>query len=172
MSRAALDQAVASLPLLEASELSALSKKVGALLQLSGRPQSAAKAARLEAADSFQAALYTALASALQRETGEHPAPFAAFLKGKMGEGFQTTALIAKASHEMWFPTATNTETVALCNIYAKLIVAQITESNHPLHWGRLCRDVGRLASIVNAAFPGYARSSIFSLILKQLSNG
>lgn len=170
MTKAVLEQAVGLLPNLSPAELEQLGTKVAALRAFSGPVSSSPPQVRgAGPAAAFTDLLFKAVADRLSETTGAAPPPvYAIFVRSKAGSFFVKGAEAACAAHGRWFSKATRVETAALVRIYTHCLFKQLDASGKPMTWvviGAMLRD---LPSIMDAAFPGYYRNGMMSIVLDR----
>lgn len=177
MSRA-LDQAKALLGQLSPAELEQLVERISALQALAGQGKGQALPAAENGPErvlarsgrdfeAFAELLYGALADAFQRETGTRWPPYAARLRSKHGASFRKAAMAAHEAHLSWFAEVGRVELVKLVRIYAVVVVARGMKWG----WQGVMNELAALGVNLSDAFPGYIRSGLQSIILKEKRN-
>jgi hypothetical protein len=69
------------------------------------------------------------------------------------------------------FESAQKVDRLKLYHMFAEMLKDEISQYNIPLSLLTMIRNVPRIPSLVNAAYPGYSESGVLSMILKGIRN-
>lgn len=118
--------------------------------------------------DDDRGLVYHELCDMIRRKTGAKPPPLARFLDTKYAPAFRSGAdEIIRYAVEHLKPRG-RAGMIQAIRLLVSLIVRQVMLENRvPIAIGPLACNLGRVAELVDEAFPGYMESGLLGMVLK-----
>lgn len=121
----------------------------------------------------FALLLYEAFSALRAERHGTRLPPYDIFrTRGGGFPAFLAAANSAEDVNDVWFPNQTNTERASMVRLYAGIVLDTLQERGTTVVFATISYWLSNLASLVDDAFPGYARAGLLSLVQQRRTEG